>query len=121
MRQDAVGCQLIVSLWKFRRATHLHLFSHYHPLSNWAGQSCTQRLTAIALTSDRDGQSRCLECALRKDVRATKQPLSDAQYSTGSNTLLQGAEWKTYQDFITPQLSQLLAPLTHRNISVLEI
>ncbi|ODM20085.1 hypothetical protein SI65_05071 [Aspergillus cristatus] len=52
-----------------------------------------------------------------------KQPLSDTQYSAGFDILLQGSGWMTYQDFIIPQLSQLLAPLfdSHTHISVLEI
>ncbi|BCR83544.1 uncharacterized protein ACHE_10946A [Aspergillus chevalieri] len=52
-----------------------------------------------------------------------KQPLSDTQYSAGFDILLQGSGWITYQDFIIPQLSQLLAPLfdSRTHISVLEI
>lgn len=68
-----------------------------------------------------------LKQALREDVTAMasfpKYPLSDAQYSDGFNLLLQGPGWTTYQDFILPQLSQLLDTLTksHGTISVLEI
>ncbi|KAI1136306.1 phosphoribosyl transferase domain protein [Hypoxylon sp. FL0543] len=57
-------------------------------------------------------------------VRASsvKQPLSDAQYSAGFNILLQGSGWLTYEDFIIPQLSQLIISLVNsRDISVLEI
>ena len=51
------------------------------------------------------------------------QPLSDAQYSEGFDILLQGPGWTTYQDFIIPQLSQLLEPFIKpdSDISVLEI
>lgn len=68
-----------------------------------------------------------LKQALRQKVKATAsspiQPLSDTQYSTGFDILLQGSGWTTYQDFIIPQLSQLLAPLLNSriHISVLEI
>ncbi|TVY42026.1 Adenine phosphoribosyltransferase [Lachnellula occidentalis] len=52
-----------------------------------------------------------------------KQSLSDTQYSAGFDILVRGSEWMTYQDFIIPQLSQLLAPLFNSRIqiSVLEI
>ena len=52
-----------------------------------------------------------------------KQPLSDTQYSAGFDILVRGSGWMTYQDFIIPQLSQLLAPLfkSRLHISVLEI
>lgn len=68
-----------------------------------------------------------LKWALRQKVTATtsssKQPLSDAQYSAGFDILVRDSEWLTYQDFIIPQLSQLLAPLFNSriHISVLEI
>lgn len=67
-----------------------------------------------------------LKGALRQKAIASaifqKQPLSDIQYSAGFDILLRGPGWMTYQDFIIPQLSQLLAPLLDsRNISVLEI
>lgn len=54
---------------------------------------------------------------------STTKPLSHAQYSAGFDILIQGGEWMTYQDFIVPQLSALLAPLirTRTKISVLEI
>ncbi|KAG0155864.1 hypothetical protein PDIDSM_3037 [Penicillium digitatum] len=52
-----------------------------------------------------------------------KQPLSDIQFSAGFDILLQGSGWVTYQNFIIPQLSELIAPLfdSRLNISVLEI
>ncbi|UKZ73748.1 hypothetical protein TrVFT333_001398 [Trichoderma virens FT-333] len=64
-----------------------------------------------------------LKQALRQNVTSPKQPLSDAQYSAGFDILLQGPGWKTYQDFIFPQLSQVLTPLFNSRvrISVLEI
>ncbi|MCJ1475373.1 hypothetical protein MMC13_004035 [Lambiella insularis] len=51
------------------------------------------------------------------------QPLSDTQYSAGLEILMRGSGWLTYQDFIIPQLSQLLAPLfdSRTYISALEI
>lgn len=50
-----------------------------------------------------------------------RQCLSDSQYRDGFDTLVRGSQ--TYQDFIIPQLSQLLAPLfdSRVHISVLEI
>lgn len=68
-----------------------------------------------------------LKQALRQKDKTTasslKQPLSDTQYSAGFDILVRGSGWITYQDFIIPQLSQLLATLlTSRNyISALEI
>ncbi|KAI0455670.1 phosphoribosyl transferase domain protein [Xylaria acuta] len=68
-----------------------------------------------------------LKCALRQKATATtsspKQPLSDTQYSAGFDIFTQGSGWTTYQDFIIPQLSQLIGPLSNSrtNISVLEI
>ena len=68
-----------------------------------------------------------LKRALGQKATATssspKQPLSDTQYSTGFDILLRGSTWMTYQDFIIPQLSQLLTPLFNSRIhtSVLEI
>ncbi|KAI9799435.1 MAG: hypothetical protein M1825_004535 [Sarcosagium campestre] len=68
-----------------------------------------------------------LKWALRQKAEATasssKQQLSDSQYSAGFDTLVRGSGWMTYQDFIIPQLSQLLAPLLNSriHISVLEI
>src|SRR5271154_4646284 len=68
-----------------------------------------------------------LKRALRQKAKATapspKQPLSDAQYSAAFDILVRGSGWMTYKDFITPQLSQLLAPLCNSriHISALEI
>lgn len=68
-----------------------------------------------------------LKQALRQKAEATasspKQLLSDTQYSAGFDILVQGSGWITYQDFIIPQLSQLLAPLfkSRIRISALEI
>jgi adenine phosphoribosyltransferase len=67
-----------------------------------------------------------LKWALRQKAMAASsptQPLSDAQYSAGFDILLKGSGWMTYQDFIIPQLSQLLAPLFNSriHISALEI
>lgn len=68
-----------------------------------------------------------LKWALRQKVTvmgsSPKQPLSDIQNDAGFDTLLRGPGWMTYQDFIVPQLLELLAPLFNSriNISVLEI
>lgn len=68
-----------------------------------------------------------LKWALRHKATATgsspKQPLSDKQYSAGFDIVVRDSGWMTYQDFIIPQLSQLLAPLfdSRTHISVLEI
>ncbi|KAK4693499.1 adenine phosphoribosyltransferase, partial [Lecanoromycetidae sp. Uapishka_2] len=68
-----------------------------------------------------------LKQALRQKAEETasspKKPLSDTQYSAGFDILVQGSGWKRYQDFIIPQLSQLLAPLfnSRAHISALEI
>ncbi|KAL7958820.1 hypothetical protein V8C34DRAFT_281810 [Trichoderma compactum] len=61
--------------------------------------------------------------ALRQKATSPTQPLSDEQYSAGFDILLQGPGWKTYQDFIFPQLSQVLTTLFNSRIriSVLEI
>ncbi|SMR60596.1 unnamed protein product [Zymoseptoria tritici ST99CH_1E4] len=50
-------------------------------------------------------------------------PLSDSQYEDGFKTLIDGLGNCAYQDFIIPQLSQILAPLldSGRTISVLEV
>jgi hypothetical protein len=65
-----------------------------------------------------------LKWGLRQKATATaSQPLSDTQYSAGFDILVRGSGWMTYQDFIIPQLSQLLAPLfnSRTHISALEI
>ena len=67
-----------------------------------------------------------LKQALREKAKASsspKQPLSAEQYSAGFDILVRDSGWTTYQDFIIPQLSQLLAPLfeSRLRISALEI
>ncbi|KAI1403467.1 hypothetical protein F4819DRAFT_450899 [Hypoxylon fuscum] len=70
-----------------------------------------------------------LKWALRQKVTATasspspKQTLSDAQYSAGFNILKRDSGPTTYQDFIIPQLSQLLSSFfnSRKHISALEI
>ncbi|KAI1100519.1 hypothetical protein F4804DRAFT_44359 [Jackrogersella minutella] len=68
-----------------------------------------------------------LKYALRQKAAETasslKQPLSETQYSSGFEILVRGSGWKTYQDFIIPELTQLLAPLfnSRAHVSVLEI
>ncbi|KAJ5935047.1 hypothetical protein N7466_004594 [Penicillium verhagenii] len=51
--------------------------------------------------------------------------LSDEQYSTGFDILVQGSGWRIYRDFIIPHLSHLLAPLFNSRdgdrISVMEV
>ena len=51
------------------------------------------------------------------------QPLSDSQYSAGFDALVRGSGRMVYQDFIIPQLSQLLTPLFNSRscVSVLEV
>ncbi|KAI0906242.1 phosphoribosyl transferase domain protein [Ustulina deusta] len=63
-----------------------------------------------------------LKRALRQSATETaRQPLSDAQYSDGFDILARGSA--AYQDFVIPQLSQVVAPLfnSRTRISVLEI
>ena len=68
-----------------------------------------------------------LKRALRQQAKATtfspEQFLSDTQYSAGFDILVRGSGWVTYQDFIIPQLTQLLVPLFNSriHISALEI
>ncbi|KAK1237389.1 hypothetical protein MKX08_003014 [Trichoderma sp. CBMAI-0020] len=67
-----------------------------------------------------------LELALRQVATAAaskKQPLSDAQYSAGLSFFTTGSGWATYQKFIIPQLSKVLAPhfRSRSRVSVLEI
>jgi len=54
---------------------------------------------------------------------SSTQRLSDSQYKAGFDILMQDHGQTTYQDFIVPKLSQLLAPLFHSRpaISVLEV
>jgi adenine phosphoribosyltransferase len=64
-----------------------------------------------------------LRQAAKPATTATRQALSDTEYSTALDILLQGSEWVTYEDFIIPQLCQLITPLlkSHAQISVLEV
>jgi len=77
--------------------------------------------------SDQMATLNTLKRALRQKVNesapSAKQPLSDAQYSAGFDIVGGSSGGGTYQDFIIPQLSQLLAPLLYSRvyISVLEI
>lgn len=54
---------------------------------------------------------------------ATSKRLSDEQYDAGFKIFLQGRGWETYQEFVLPQLSQLVESLleSRASISVLEI
>lgn len=51
------------------------------------------------------------------------QPLSEARYSAGFDILTRGPGLRTYEDFVVPQLTQLLSPLfdSHHDISILEV
>jgi adenine phosphoribosyltransferase len=69
-----------------------------------------------------------LKLALRRKAKATappkNHPLSDEEYSAGFDILAQGLGWTTsYENFVIPRLSQLLAPLfdSRVRVSVLEI
>ncbi|KAI9894046.1 MAG: hypothetical protein M1814_004816 [Vezdaea aestivalis] len=68
-----------------------------------------------------------LKRELRQKAKAvalsTTQSLSEKQYSDGFGILVQGAGWKTYQDFIIPQFSHLITPIfnSRSHVSVLEI
>jgi adenine phosphoribosyltransferase len=64
-----------------------------------------------------------LKAEAKASTSAPKQPLSDVQYSAGFDILVRDSGWMTYQDFIIPQLSQLLTSLLtlRTDISVLEI
>ncbi|KAF7864439.1 hypothetical protein EAF04_006573 [Stromatinia cepivora] len=57
------------------------------------------------------------------NTSSLNQSLSDTQYSAGFEILMHGSEWTSYQDFIIPQLNELLTSLlkSRPNISVLEI
>ncbi|KAI1274551.1 hypothetical protein F5Y07DRAFT_410177 [Xylaria sp. FL0933] len=64
----------------------------------------------------------CLKQALQQKAnRTTTQPLSDAEYRLGFDILARGSD--AYEDFINPQLRQVLTPLflSRTRISVLEI
>lgn len=64
-----------------------------------------------------------LKVALRQKatVATPKQPLSDTQYRDGFNILVQGSGWRTYEEFIIPELSR--GPLFNgqARVSVLEV
>jgi adenine phosphoribosyltransferase len=68
-----------------------------------------------------------LKLSLRRQAKATApsdhHPLSDDEYSDAFHILLQGRGWSSYQNFVIPQLSQLLTPLFDCRVgaSVLEI
>lgn len=70
----------------------------------------------------------CLKLALKQKATTTttttspRQPLSDSQYCTGFD-VMRSSEKLIYQDFIIPQLYELLAPLfySRTHVSVLEI
>ncbi|THV46731.1 hypothetical protein BGAL_0364g00050 [Botrytis galanthina] len=68
-----------------------------------------------------------LKRALVENATAEKlspnQPLSDSQYNSGFETLINGSEWSSYEGFIIPELSQQLKTLldTRATLSVLEI
>jgi hypothetical protein len=54
--------------------------------------------------------------------KAPRNPLTDRQYDNGFSLFAQGSGEQMYQNFIIPQLSELIASLTSRDeISVLEI
>ncbi|KAK4237971.1 hypothetical protein C8A03DRAFT_34026 [Achaetomium macrosporum] len=69
-----------------------------------------------------------LKLALRHKVKATApakdhHPLSDEEYSAGLEILTQDLGWASYEDFVIPTLSDVLAPLfdSRVRVSVLEI
>ncbi|KAF9776217.1 hypothetical protein IL306_005623 [Fusarium sp. DS 682] len=64
-----------------------------------------------------------LKKALKEQIKDKTPtiPLSSEQYRDGFDSFVRDAGWKTYQDFIIPQLSQLLSSLTRNELSVLEI
>lgn len=67
-----------------------------------------------------------LKSALRQEAAATsslRQPLSEVQYRDGFDLLTRGPGWEMYQDFIIPQLAQVLQPLfaARIRVSVIEI
>lgn len=66
---------------------------------------------------------RALKQKAREQTSSPSRPLSDTQYSAGFEKFVQGSGWLIYQDFIIPQLSQLLLLLcnSRASISVLEI
>ena len=111
-------------LWKLVNPDRGELNSFYHlslrEPSSLRVQQVTHSRRIEMVTLD------FLKWALRQKVPAaassSKQPLSDTQYSVGFDTLVRGPGCTTYQDFIIPQLSQLLVPLlqSRTHISTLE-
>ena len=99
----------------------MRLYAHInHRRHHWSEILTQQCRTDMATLES-------LKQALRQKAKAAasspKQPLFDAQYSAGFDILVRRSGWMTYQDFIIPQLSQLLAPLFNSriHISALEI
>ena len=70
-----------------------------------------------------DSLKKVLREKARERLLSQKQPLSAEQYSAGFDILVRDSGWITYQDFVIPQLSQLLASLleSRLHISALEI
>ncbi|KAI8297826.1 adenine phosphoribosyltransferase [Colletotrichum sp. SAR11_59] len=68
-----------------------------------------------------DHMKRALRQQAKSDVALASQPLSDEQYSAGFKFFVQCST--AYEDFILPQLIQLLAPIlkSRLRVSVLEI
>ena len=66
-----------------------------------------------------------LKAALRQKATgaASKQDLSEAQYRDGYDVLVQGSGRQTYEEFIVPQLTQVLGPLFDErgSVAVLEV
>lgn len=56
-------------------------------------------------------------------LASSTQKLSDSQYASGFGILMQNQEWTTYQEFVIPQLSLILAPLfdSRPGTSILEV
>lgn len=70
-----------------------------------------------------DSLKRALKQKATETASSPKQSISDTQYHAGYDILSQGSGWLAYQDFIIPQLSELLATLlnSRTHISMLEI
>lgn len=66
---------------------------------------------------------RALRQKAAETVSSPTQPLSDTQYRAGFDILVRSSGWAIYEDFVIPQLVQLLTPLFNSRIriSVLEI
>ncbi|KAL5399368.1 hypothetical protein PMIN03_012684 [Paraphaeosphaeria minitans] len=69
-----------------------------------------------------DHLKQTLRCQTKGIMFSGQKPLSEEQYSSGFGILVEGSKM-SYQDFIIPQLSQLLRPLvdSQSSVSVLEI